>query len=114
MIWAASIPALVAPGLPMATVATGMPAGICTVASSESIPCSEVDGIGTPMTGSVVCAAITPARCAAPPAPAMITRIPRPAAFRAKSAVRSGERCAEVTSISYAIPNSSSAFPPRA
>jgi len=33
---AARIPALVAPGLPMATVATGIPAGICTVASSES------------------------------------------------------------------------------
>src|ERR1022692_2288450 len=37
--------------------------------------------------------------------------MPRPAALRAKSAVRSGERCAEVTSISYAIPNSSSALP---
>ena len=109
-ICAARIPAFVAPGLPMATVATGMPAGICTVASKESIPCSEVDGIGTPMTGSVVCAAITPARCAAPPAPAMITRIPRAAALRAYSAVRSGERCADVTSISYSIPNSSSAF----
>src|SRR5437870_13802500 len=34
-IWAARIPALLAPGLPMATVATGMPAGICTVARSE-------------------------------------------------------------------------------
>ena len=100
MICAARIPALVAPGLPMATVATGIPAGICTVASSESIPCSEVEGMGTPITGSVVWAAITPARCAAPPAPAMITRMPRPAAFLRVSAVRSGERCAEVTSIS--------------
>src|SRR6478672_10201018 len=63
------------------------------------------------MTGKVVCAAITPAKCAAPPAPAMITRIPWLAALRAKSAVRSGERCAEVTSISYAMPNSSRALP---
>jgi hypothetical protein len=77
-----------------------MPAGICTVASSESMPCSEVEGMGTPITGSVVCAAITPARCAAPPAPAMITRMPRSAALLAYSAVRDGERCAEVTSIS--------------
>ena len=38
IICAARIPALVAPGFPIATVATGMPAGICTVASSESIP----------------------------------------------------------------------------
>ena len=82
-ICAARIPALVAPGFPIATVATGIPAGICTVASSESIPCNEVEGIGTPITGSVVCAAITPARCAAPPAPAMITRMPRSAALRA-------------------------------
>src|SRR5450631_1443988 len=37
--------------------------------------------------------------------------MPRPAALRAKSAVRSGERCADVTSISYAMPNSSSALP---
>ena len=38
----------------MATVATGMPAGICTVASSESSPFSEVEGMGTPITGSEV------------------------------------------------------------
>src|ERR1035441_10597998 len=37
--------------------------------------------------------------------------MPRLAAWRAYSAVRSGERWAEVTSISYAIPNSSRAFP---
>src|SRR2546427_5199803 len=111
MICAAKIPALVAPGLPMATVATGIPAGIWTVARRESMPCKEVEGIGTPITGRVVCAAITPARWAAPPAPAMITRMPRPAALRAYSAVRSGERCAEVTAISYAMPNSSRALP---
>src|SRR5277367_3743509 len=41
----------------------------------------------------------------------MITRMPWLAALRAYSAVRSGERWADVTSISYAIPNSSRAFP---
>ena len=97
---AAQTAALVAPATPIANVATGMPAGICTVDSSESIPFSDVEGIGTPITGRIVCAAMTPARCAAPPAPAMITRIPRSAAFFAKSALRSGERCADVTSIS--------------
>jgi hypothetical protein len=56
--------------------------------------------MGTPITGSVLSAAITPARWAAPPAPAMITLMPRPAASRAYSLVRCGERCAEVTSIS--------------
>jgi hypothetical protein len=39
--------------------------------------------IGTPITGSTVCAAMTPARCAAPPAPAMITCMPRLAALDA-------------------------------
>src|SRR4051812_35211486 len=41
----------------------------------------------------------------------MITRIPRSAALRAYSAVRPGDRCAEVTSISYAIPKPSRALP---
>ena len=51
----------------MATVATGMPGGICTVESSESSPPSVAADSGTPITGSVVCAATAPARCAAPP-----------------------------------------------
>ena len=33
--------------------------------------------MGTAMTGNVVSAAMTPARCAAPPAPAMMTLMPR-------------------------------------
>ena len=74
---AASRPALVA--LPIATVATGMPRGIWTIDSSESRPPRCCVGIGTPMTGSAVLAASIPGRCAAPPAPAMITRMPRPA-----------------------------------
>ena len=56
----------------IATVATGTPLGICTVASSASIPPSVPEGaaIGSPIIGSVVCAASIPARCAAPPAAA--------------------------------------------
>ena len=79
---AASRPALRAP--PIETVATGMPAGICTIESSESRPSSCASGTGTPMTGSVVTEASMPGRCAAPPAPAMMTRMPRPAAADAE------------------------------
>ena len=74
----ASRPALRA--LPTATVATGTPAGICTIESSESMPSRYFRATGTPITGSGVTAASMPGRCAAPPAPAMITRSPRPAA----------------------------------
>ena len=70
-----------APALPIAKVATGMPPGICTVASSASRPLSGELSIGTPSTGSSVCAAQTPARCAAPPAPAITTSIPRSGAL---------------------------------
>ena len=73
----ASSAAFRAPGAPIASVPTGIPAGICTVESSESRPFSEALSIGTPSTGSTVCAAQTPARCAAPPAAAMITSVPR-------------------------------------
>ena len=45
----ASRPALLA--LPIATVATGMPPGICTIDSSESSPSSCASGTGTPITG---------------------------------------------------------------
>ena len=55
----ASKAALWAPS--MATVATGIPVGICTVASRESIPSREALS-GTPITGSKDLAAITPAR----------------------------------------------------
>ncbi len=74
-ICAASSPAFVA--FPIATVATGIPRGIWTIESSESMPPRCWVGIGTPMTGSVVFEASIPGRCAAPPAPAMITRMPR-------------------------------------
>ena len=74
----ASSPALRAP--PIETVATGTPPGICTIDSSESMPSRYCSGTGTPITGSGVTDASMPGRCAAPPAPAMITRRPRSAA----------------------------------
>ena len=49
-------------GVPVATVATGTPLGICTVDNSESRPLSAELCIGTPITGRMVCAATTPAR----------------------------------------------------
>ena len=67
----------------IATVATGMPRGICTVESNESIPRSAAPSMGTPMTGRRVAAATTPARCAAPPAAAMMQAMPRSLAVRA-------------------------------
>src|SRR3989304_1690612 len=75
-IWAASIAAFLAPDFPRETVATGPPAGICTVERRESSPLRALESMGTPITGRVVLAAINPARCAACPAPAMITCIP--------------------------------------
>ena len=80
---AASSPALAAPALPMATVATGTPLGIWTMERSESSPLSVDERTGTPMTGSTVLAAVIPGRCAAPPAPAMMTWMPRPSASSA-------------------------------
>ncbi|HEX5424649.1 MAG TPA: hypothetical protein VFW94_13965 [Candidatus Acidoferrales bacterium] len=61
-IWAAKIAAFAAPALSMATVATGIPLGICTVARRASSPFRVLVAIGTPMTGSVVLAATTPAK----------------------------------------------------
>ncbi len=102
-ICAASTPAFVAPGLPIETVATGTPGGICTVESSASSPLSADESIGTPMTGSVECAATTPARCAAAPAPTINTFTPRPGASDTSRITRSGDRCAEATVISHGI-----------
>src|ERR671916_43329 len=96
-------------GPPTETVATGTPAGICTIDSSESSPSRWRSGTGTPITGSTVAAATIPGRWAAPPAPAMTTRNPRPAAVSAYSSIRRGVRCAETTCASYGTPNSASA-----
>ena len=73
----ASRAALIAPARPIANVPTGMPAGICTIESNESIPFSACDWIGTPSTGKCVRAANMPGRWAAPPAPAISTSKPR-------------------------------------
>ena len=70
---AASKAALIAPADPIARVATGMPLGICTMESNESMPLSALDSTGTPKTGSEVLAAHMPGKCAAPPAPAITT-----------------------------------------
>lgn len=68
---------MTAPALPMARVPTGMPAGIWAIGSRESMPFNALDCTGTPSTGSTVLAAAMPGRCAAPPAPAMISSRPR-------------------------------------
>ena len=94
---AASSPAFFAPASPMASVPTGMPAGICTMESSESMPFRALLSIGTPSTGRSVSEAVIPGRCAAPPAPAMITRQPAALAPLAKAYMRSGVRWAETT-----------------
>jgi len=75
--------AFCAPAAPIAKVATGTPAGICTIESSESSPWRCLVGTGTPKIGSDVFAASIPGRWAAPPAPAMMQRSPRPAASSA-------------------------------
>ena len=102
--------ALIAPGLSMAMDATGTPAGICTLDSNESMPFKTVVAMGTAITGRIVSAATTPARWAAPPAATIMVLSPRSRAVVAYSCVRAGERCADVTSISYGIPNFSSIF----
>src|SRR5438552_2656132 len=94
--------------LPIATVATGIPAGIWTIDRSESSPSSWLSGTGTPITGSGVIDAVMPGRCAAPPAPAITTLSPRPAAPRAYSIITSGVRCADTIRTSCATPNSTS------
>ena len=66
--------------------------------------------MGTAMTGRMVSAAMTPARWAAPPAPAMMTRMPRAAASRLNSLVRAGERWAEQMSISWGMSKRSRAL----
>ena len=105
---AASSAAFTAPALPIASVPTGTPAGICTMESSESTPFSAADSTGTPSTGSTVLAAAMPGRCAAPPAPAISTSRPRASALPAYSKSRSGVRCAETTRTSCGTPSCSS------
>jgi len=62
------------PASPIASVPTGTPAGICTIDSRLSWPDSALLATGTAEHGQrVVSAAVMPGRCAAPPAPAIIT-----------------------------------------
>ena len=85
-----------------------MPEGICKIERIESQPSIEFDDfIGTPITGMGVNAAIIPGKCAAPPAPAIITRIPLAYAFLEKSIDCCGVLCAERAFISKGISNSS-------
>ena len=71
---------------------------------------SNDDLIGTPMTGNVVMEAITPGKCAAIPAAAMMTLIPRLPAFLENSSTSTGVRCAERAFISNGISRSSSSL----
>lgn len=97
---AASNAALIAPALPIAKVATGIPAGICTIESKESRPLRACDWMGTPNIGNDVLAANIPGKWAAPPAPAIIISMPLERAFSAKLNNLSGVRCAEIISTS--------------
>src|SRR5215203_1312011 len=97
-IWAASTAAFVAPLT--ATVATGTPEGIWTVASRASKPPRVPAAIGIPMTGRFVLAATAPARWAAIPAAQIKTLMPRPGAEATYSATASGLRWADRTSSS--------------
>ena len=75
---AASRAALTAPARPIASVPTGTPAGICTIESRLSMPLEAMasrPARRAPASG--VQAAHMPGRCAAPPAPAMMTFSPR-------------------------------------
>lgn len=63
----------------------GHAGGICTMESRESMPPKSLVFMGTPTTGSGVKAATTPPRCAALPAAATITLMPRSAAVSAHS-----------------------------
>ena len=67
---------------------------------SVDMVASDADSIGTPNTGNGVSAAATPARCAAPPAAAMMTCKPRASALLHHSNARWGVRCALMTRFS--------------
>ena len=85
---AASRAAFLAPAVPIATVATGTPPGICTIESRAPSPPKEV-------------AAIMPGKAAL--APTIIISKPRPAAVLAHWNVKSGARWAEKMRISKGI-----------
>ena len=84
---------------------TGTPPGICTMDSNESSPSVLHAFMGTPSTGNGVKAAVTPAKCAAPPAAAITTSKPRSTAPFAQSCSKSGVRCADITLASHGTSN---------
>lgn len=88
------------------TVATGTPLGICTVANRTSCPPPSPPDNGTPITGRSVLAATAPARCAASPAPQIMTAYPASRASLANADTRAGSRCADITNVSNEIPAS--------
>ena len=92
----------------MASVPTGMPAGIWTIDSRLSMPASDWVSTGTPSTGRLVIDAAMPGKCAAPPAPAITTLSPRSLAPCAYSYSRFGVRWADTTLVSWATPSCSS------
>jgi hypothetical protein len=62
----------------LATVATGTPPGICKIDKTESHPSIELlDFTGTQLLVIGDIDATIPGKCAAPPAPAIITEMPR-------------------------------------
>ena len=72
-------------------MATGTPFGICKIDNTESHPSIEfLDFTGTPITGRVVIEATIPGKCAAPPAPAIMTLIPLSLALFAYLNILSG------------------------
>jgi len=95
---------------PTATVATGMPLGICTVLSSASSPPRPPEATGTPMTGSTVLAATAPARCAAMPARAITAPTPSPSSDSVKSLASWGVRWALSTRTMACTPYCASVF----
>lgn len=106
IIWHASHAALSPLSIPI--VATGVPSCISVDESSASIP-PIFTSTGTAITGFVVCDAITPGRCAASPAIAIITSISSVSFFIIVFTL-SGVLCADATRRSYFMFISSSTF----
>ena len=77
-------------------MATGIDFGIWTIDSNASIPPTAAL-TGIPITGSIVWEAITPGRCAANPAPAIITSQPSFSIFSKVSISFSGTLWADKT-----------------